>query len=90
LQKLEQEQLPKSTKIIEQTKRAFDLGEVRVADVLLVERAHRDLLSEVLETRFDLFTVRAQLRQALGLDDEVARGVTSGQNESGQKENHHE
>ncbi len=85
LAKLEQEQVPKSTKIIEQTKRAFDLGEVRVADVLLVERAHRDLLSEVLETRFDLFTVRAQLRQALGLDDEVARGVTSGQ-----KENHHE
>jgi cobalt-zinc-cadmium efflux system outer membrane protein len=77
LQKLEQEQLPKSTKIIEQTKRAFDLGEVRVADVLLVERAHRDLLTEVLETRFDLFTVRAQLRQALGLDDEVARGVAN-------------
>lgn len=75
LQKLEQGQVPKSTKIIEQTQKAFDLGEVRLADLLLVERAHRDLLSEVLETRFELFNVRAQLRQALGLDDEVARTV---------------
>ncbi|HEY1817919.1 MAG TPA: TolC family protein [Kofleriaceae bacterium] len=75
LEKLERDQIPKSTKIIEQTQKAFDLGEVRLADLLLVERAHRDLLAEVLETRFDLFSVRAQLRQALGLDDEVARTV---------------
>ena len=58
-----------------QTQKAFDLGEVRLADLLLAERAHRDLLQEVLDARFDLFTVRAQLRQALGLDDEVARAV---------------
>ncbi len=75
LEKLEQIQVPKSTKIIEQTQKAFDLGEVRLADLLLVERAHRDLLVEVLDTRFDLFNARAQLRQALGLDDEVARAV---------------
>jgi cobalt-zinc-cadmium efflux system outer membrane protein len=75
LEKLEQVQVPKSTKIIEQTQKAFDLGEVRLADLLLVERAHRDLLVEVLDTRFDLFNARAQLRQALGLDDEVARAV---------------
>ena len=64
---------PKSTQIIEQTRKAFDLGQARLADLLLVERAHRDLLLEVLDTRFDLFNVRAQLRQALGLDDEIAR-----------------
>ncbi|HEY0252855.1 MAG TPA: hypothetical protein VGC41_15070, partial [Kofleriaceae bacterium] len=77
LQRLETEQVPKSTQIITQTRKAFDLGEARLADLLLVERAHRDLLLEVLDTRFDLFNVRAQLRQALGLDDAVAR-ATSG------------
>jgi len=75
LQKLEADSVPKSTQIIVQTQKAFDLGQARLADLLLVERAHRDLLLEVLDTRFDLFTVRAQLRQALGLDDEVARNA---------------
>lgn len=74
LAKLEDVEIPKSTQIIAQTRKAFDLGQARLADLLLVERAHRDLLLEVLDTRFDLFNVRAQLRQALGLDDEVARG----------------
>ena len=73
LQKLETVEIPKSTQIISQTRKAFDLGQARLADLLLVERAHRDLLVEVLDTRFDLFNVRAQLRQALGLDDEIAR-----------------
>ena len=70
---LEKDEIPKSTLIIEQTRKAFDLGQARLADLLLAERAHRDLLLEVLDTRFDLFNVRAQLRQALGLDDEIAR-----------------
>ena len=73
LTKLENVEIPKSTQIISQTRKAFDLGQARLADLLLVERAHRDLLLEVLDTRFDLFNVRAQLRQALGLDDEIAR-----------------
>jgi len=73
LAKLENAEIPKSTQIIAQTRKAFDLGQARLADLLLVERAHRDLLLEVLDTRFDLFNVRAQLRQALGLDDEIAR-----------------
>ena len=73
LVKLEKDEIPKSALIIEQTRKAFDLGQARLADLLLVERSHRDLLLEVLDTRFDLFNVRAQLRQALGLDDEIAR-----------------
>jgi cobalt-zinc-cadmium efflux system outer membrane protein len=75
LQKLETEAVPKSTQIITQTRLSFDRGQARLADLLLVERAHRDLLQEVLDTRYDLFQVRAQLRQALGLDDEIARTV---------------
>jgi cobalt-zinc-cadmium efflux system outer membrane protein len=75
LAKLEHDAVPKSAQIIQQTRTAFDLKDARLADLLLVERAHRDLLLEVLETRFDLFTVRAQLRQQLGLDDKAARGA---------------
>ena len=61
--------LPKAAQIIATTRRAFDLGQTRLADLLLVERTHRELLLEVLDTRFQLFEVRAQLRQVLGLDD---------------------
>jgi len=75
LKRLETEAVPKSTQIITQTQLSFDRGQARLADLLQVERAHRDLLMEVLETRYDLFTVRAQLRQALGLDDEIARAA---------------
>ena len=65
--------VPTSARVIEQTRRAFDLGQARLGELLLVERAHRDLLLEVLDTRFELFTVRAALRQQLGLDDALAR-----------------
>lgn len=75
LAELEGDAVPKSTQIIAQTRRAFDLGQARLADLLLVERAHRDLLLEVLDTRFELFSIRAQLRQELGLDDEAARAI---------------
>jgi cobalt-zinc-cadmium efflux system outer membrane protein len=73
LGRLEAEAVPKSAQIVQQTRRAFDLGQAGLADLLLAERAHRELLLEVLDTRFDLFNVRAQLRQALGLDDQAAR-----------------
>ncbi len=81
LAQLETDDVPASTRIIEQTRRAFDLGQARLADLLLVERAHRDLLLDVLDTRFELFGIRGQLRQAIGLDDEIARGVTGGSHE---------
>jgi len=65
--------VPKSAQIVERTRRAFDLGQAPLAVLLLAERAHRDLLLELLDTRFDLFNVRAQLRRELGLDDQAAR-----------------
>lgn len=73
LKTLETVAIPKSELVVAQTQKAFDLGQTRLPDLLLVQRAHRDLLSEVLETRFDLFQARAQLRQLLGLDDAAAR-----------------
>jgi cobalt-zinc-cadmium efflux system outer membrane protein len=73
LKELETEQVPKSAQVIRQTRTAFDLKEARLADLLLAERQHRDLLLEVLDTRFDLFNVRVALRKQLGLDDAAAR-----------------
>jgi cobalt-zinc-cadmium efflux system outer membrane protein len=70
---LERDAIPKSAQIVQQTRRSFDLGQAGLSDLLLAERAHRELLLEVLDTRFDLFNVRAALRQSLGLDDDVAR-----------------
>nr|HEX4314217.1 TolC family protein [Kofleriaceae bacterium] len=77
LARLEKESLPTSEDIVAKTKKAYDLGEVGFTDLLLAERANRDLMLEVLDTRYDLFNARAQLRQALGLDDEAARGATT-------------
>lgn len=75
LAKLEAEALPMSTHIVQQTRRSFDLGQAGLAELLLAERARRELVLEVLDTRFDLFNTRAQLRQVLGLDDQAARAV---------------
>ncbi|HEX3758100.1 MAG TPA: TolC family protein [Kofleriaceae bacterium] len=74
--RLTSDTVPKSAQIVAQTRRAFDLGQAPLSDLLLAERAHRDLLQELLDTRFDLFNVRAQLRQQLGLDDQTARDAS--------------
>jgi cobalt-zinc-cadmium efflux system outer membrane protein len=76
LDALEHDALLKSAQIVQQTRRSFDLGQAGLADLLLAERAHRELLLDVLDTRFELFNVRAQLRQQLGLDDDAARAAS--------------
>jgi cobalt-zinc-cadmium efflux system outer membrane protein len=75
LHRLETDSVPKAQKIVEQTRKAFDLGQSGLADLLLAERQYRDLLLQLLDTRFDLFTVRVQLRQAIGIDDGAARSA---------------
>jgi outer membrane protein, heavy metal efflux system len=75
LDRYERESLPRSRAIIEQARKAFDLGQTGLAELLLDERSYRDLVHKILDTRFELFNVRAQLRRALGLDDLAARGV---------------
>ncbi len=75
LDRYERESLPRSNAIVAQARKAFDLGQTGLAELLLDERTHRDLVRKVLDTRFELFGVRAQLRRALGLDDRVARSV---------------
>lgn len=75
LDRYERESLPRSHAIVEQARKAFDLGQTGLAQLLLDERVHRDLVHKILDTRFELFNVRAQLRRALGLDDLTARSV---------------
>jgi cobalt-zinc-cadmium efflux system outer membrane protein len=75
LVRLDKELEPTSQAIVNDTQKSLDIGESTITDLLLAERAHRDLLLEVLDTRNDLFTVRAQLRTALGLDDAAARST---------------
>jgi len=75
LDRYERESLPRSKAIIEQARKAFDLGQTGLAQLLLDERGYRDLVRKILDTRFELFNVRTQLRRALGLDDLAARSV---------------
>jgi cobalt-zinc-cadmium efflux system outer membrane protein len=75
LHRLETDSIPKAQWTAEQTRKGFDGGTSSIAELLLAERQYRDLLQQLLDTRFDLFTVRVQLRQALGLDDEIARNA---------------
>ena len=75
LDRLEKDSVPKSEEIVKGTRTAFDGGHSGIADLLLAERQFRDLQAKALDTRFDLFNVRVNLRQALGLDDQSARAA---------------
>jgi outer membrane protein, heavy metal efflux system len=76
--RLSTESIPRSEKILADTHKAFDLGQDSLADLILAERAHRELILELLDARYDLFTARSGLRQALGLDDAAARTIAGG------------
>jgi outer membrane protein, heavy metal efflux system len=68
LAKLTSQALPKSLQIVESTNKAFDQGQLSLTDLLLARRTHIGLVLAVMELRFDLFTVRNDLRRVLGLD----------------------
>ncbi len=76
--RLQNESVPKAKSIVENTRKAFDGGQSGLADLLLAERQYRDLQAQLLDTRFGLFNVRVNLRQALGLDDQAARAAGGG------------
>ena len=78
IERLSTQSIPRSATILADTHKAFDLGQDSLADLILAERAHRELILELLDARYDLFTARSGLRQALGLDDAIARAATGG------------
>jgi outer membrane protein TolC len=73
LGRLSSESVPAAEFIVKKTREAFDLGQSGLAELLLAEQLRRDLQLQALDTRFDLFNVRVNLRQSLGIDDTAAR-----------------
>ncbi len=73
LQALQVEALPKSKSVLDATVSAVGQGEMSMTDLLLARRTHTDLLLKVMDLQFDVFSVRNELRRALGLDADVVR-----------------
>ncbi|MEB2311776.1 MAG: TolC family protein [Sorangiineae bacterium] len=65
---LVEKSVPHSTAVLEATEQAYHHGQLSMTDLLLVRREHVAVLLDVTDTRFELFTIRNQLRRALGLD----------------------
>ena len=75
---LRDDAVPKSADLLKKSRASFDLGNSDLSDLLIAEKAHRDLLLQLLDTEFELFQTRSNLRQDLGLDDAAARTATQG------------
>jgi cobalt-zinc-cadmium efflux system outer membrane protein len=72
LHTLNAEAIPTSKGVQESTLAAVNRGGMSMTDLLLARRTHTDLMLKVMDLQFDLFTVRNDLRRALGLDLEAA------------------
>ena len=70
LRTLQEEAVPTSSRVLESTLAAVNRGGMSMTDLLLARRTHTDLLLKVMDLQFDLFSVRNDLRRALGLDAE--------------------
>lgn len=60
--------VPHSTAVLQAMEQAYQHGQISMTDLLLVRREHVAVLLDVTDTRFELFSIRNQLRRALGLD----------------------
>lgn len=61
--------IPKSASVLDTTSQAFDRGQVSLTDLLIARRTHIALQLNQMDMRFDYFSVRCDLRRALGLDE---------------------
>ncbi len=77
LRQLAAESVPRSTQILDTTRKALDQGEASMTDLLLARRAHTSILLNQLELRFELFTVTNELRRLLGLDADLVRAAAA-------------
>ncbi len=73
IRRLDAEAVPKSAAILDTTLKAFEQGEMSMTDLLLARRTHTALLLNRMDVRFEYFSVRNEIRRALGLDAETAR-----------------
>lgn len=68
LASLTQKSVPHSSAVLQAMEQAYQHGQISMTDLLLVRREHVAVLLDVTDTRFELFTIRNQLRRVLGLD----------------------
>ena len=73
LARLEQDALPRANGVLEAEERGLREGQLDITDLLLVRREAIALRLQTLDLHFELFTVRNELRQALGLDEALAQ-----------------
>jgi cobalt-zinc-cadmium efflux system outer membrane protein len=69
---LESETLPRSASVLESAQKAFDQGQFSLTDLLIARRSDIALRLSHSDARFELFAVRSELRQVLGLDENSA------------------
>lgn len=69
---LESETLPRSASVLESAQKAFDQGQFSLTDLLIARRSDIALRLSHSDARFELFAVRSELRQVLGLDENPA------------------
>jgi len=70
---LENDALPRANGVLSAQERGLLEGQLDITDLLLARREAIALRLQVLELRFELFTIRNDLRQALGLDEALAQ-----------------
>lgn len=73
LQLLEQDALPRANGVLKAEERGLREGQLDITDLLLARRAAIALRLQTLELRFELFSIRNDLRHALGLDEALTQ-----------------
>jgi cobalt-zinc-cadmium efflux system outer membrane protein len=68
LDSLVKQSVPHATAVLRAMQQAYQHGQISMTDLLLVRREHVAVLLDLTDTRFELFTIRNQLRRVLGLD----------------------
>jgi cobalt-zinc-cadmium efflux system outer membrane protein len=73
LARLENDSLPRANGVLEAEERGLREGQLDITDLLLVRREAIALRLQTLDLHFELFQLRNELRQALGLDEALAQ-----------------
>ena len=73
LHRLESDALPRANAVLEAQEHGLREGQLDITDLLLARREAIALRLQTLDLHFELFNVRNELRQALGLDESLAQ-----------------
>jgi cobalt-zinc-cadmium efflux system outer membrane protein len=73
LSMLETDALPRANGVLAAQERGLREGQLDITDLLLARREAISLRLQTLDLHFELFTIRNDIRQALGLDETLAQ-----------------